>query len=246
MKIKNYWNVHFRLDSDRDGVFDYKDCQPFNPRRQDDLKPDDVKRYIKLNPEYAQLHIESKLNDKPWRQYVEQYFLLTNHTRDDKKFLVKLITVILLEHKYLDKTPKTLINKIATSLALKYRKTMPVLTQKDIKNLKLANYEISKRMSYGVREELADQPGIIASWSNGAAQWFPFSDVKKDEIITVDANEMYVPLSRQQFNRIRLRLDPLPLYGLSTEARMRGHAPKNVTEIWALLQKARIEREKGI
>ena len=29
--------IHFRLDSDRDGVYDWKDCQPFNPFKQDDM-----------------------------------------------------------------------------------------------------------------------------------------------------------------------------------------------------------------
>jgi len=28
--------VHFRLDSDRDKVFDFKDCRPFNPKKQDE------------------------------------------------------------------------------------------------------------------------------------------------------------------------------------------------------------------
>lgn len=27
-------NYHFNLDTDRDGVFDWKDCQPFNPKKQ--------------------------------------------------------------------------------------------------------------------------------------------------------------------------------------------------------------------
>lgn len=27
-------NYHFNLDTDRDGVFDWKDCAPFNPRKQ--------------------------------------------------------------------------------------------------------------------------------------------------------------------------------------------------------------------
>lgn len=29
--------IHFKLDIDRDGVFDWKDCRPFNSRLQDDL-----------------------------------------------------------------------------------------------------------------------------------------------------------------------------------------------------------------
>ena len=37
MKIPNYWKtkqMRFELDTDKDGVKDYKDCRPFNPRKQ--------------------------------------------------------------------------------------------------------------------------------------------------------------------------------------------------------------------
>lgn len=39
MEVHNHWKVkpiklHFDLDSDRDGVIDYKDCRPFNPYKQ--------------------------------------------------------------------------------------------------------------------------------------------------------------------------------------------------------------------
>jgi len=36
-KVPNFWKVepiHFNLDTDRDNVLDYKDCRPFNPKKQ--------------------------------------------------------------------------------------------------------------------------------------------------------------------------------------------------------------------
>ena len=187
-------------------------------------------------------YISFKLEDKPWRNYVKAYFIITNNTKSDQRFFKEIIKAMVPKHAVTLKE----INDIAKHFASKYRKQFPILTNKDKQNIKLINNEISKRTYYGVREEYAEKPGIKVSWSNGGASWFPWGEVRKGEFVRLDANEMYLPITRTDFERVKLHLDDLPLYRLSFEAKQKGIAPKNVTEIWAMLQREKIERERGI
>jgi len=230
----NYWRPHFHLDTDRDGVLDYRDCQPFNRHRQD-ISIENLKRFI-----------QHDFNKSPWRDYIKKYFVLAKNTKQDGPFLRLLLKTVYDKNDYFKKFIEQHLEDLVFYFIRLYREQYPVPTQKDKQNIKLINDEISKRNYYGMCEEYAHEPGIILNWSNGAASWFPFNDVRKGEFLEIDANEIYVPLPRKQVQRILHHLNPLPLYALSFEAKQRGIAPKNVTEIWALLQKERINREKGI
>jgi len=70
MKMPNYWKikpikpikVHFNIDTDRDKVFDFKDCQPFNHFKQDfdindtselEMSPEELKIYQDNAPKIA-------------------------------------------------------------------------------------------------------------------------------------------------------------------------------------------------
>ena len=60
MKLPNYWKVkpirvHFGLDTDRDGVLDFKDCQPFNYWKQDTITPREERMLKKVNEMYDKI-----------------------------------------------------------------------------------------------------------------------------------------------------------------------------------------------
>jgi len=68
MKLPNYWKVkpiktHFEFDTDRDGVIDYQDCQPFNPLKQD-VEASVYNMEKKNSREQEPLHIRN-IKDKP-------------------------------------------------------------------------------------------------------------------------------------------------------------------------------------
>lgn len=120
--------------------------------------------------------------------------------------------------------------------------------EEDWRMLAFANEEISRRLSYGIREELAEKDGIRTSWSNGSRSWMGGRQkITKGTIVSMDADEMFLPMSPVRFERIHGCLGTLPLYFGSFEAKARGELLEaEATRIWAKGQLARIEREKGI
>ena len=89
------------------------------------------------------------------------------------------------------------------------------------------NELIRERTSYGVREEVADAPGYVLTWSNGSARWYGgrYDRKSKGERLVLDANEVFVSGVRSK-DLVTLiesdMLDPLPLFGGSLERRMAG------------------------
>ena len=89
------------------------------------------------------------------------------------------------------------------------------------------NELIRDRTSYGVREEVADAPGYVLTWSNGSARWYGgrYDRKSKGERLVLDANEIFVSGIRSK-DLVALTesdmLDPLPLFGGSHERRMVG------------------------
>ena len=119
-------------------------------------------------------------------------------------------------------------------------------TERDWEICKLANEKIARRLSYGIREELVDDDGIRLSWSNGAKAWFSSGNkIKKGEVVSMDANEMFLPISPARLGRINECLGTLPLYFGSFEAQESGEVLRaDALELWAKGQVDRMKREK--
>lgn len=121
-------------------------------------------------------------------------------------------------------------------------------SEKDWEAVVMINDEISKRTSYGTREERADEPSIVLSWSNAGKTWYIMRrKVDTGEIETLDANQLLVPISSVRYNRIKECLGVLPLYFGSTEAWSKGEmAHADAIEIWAYGQLERMQRELDV
>jgi len=88
----------------------------------------------------------------------------------------------------------------------------------------IINEQITKRTALGEREERANSPGWILSWSNVSASWSPTKKVNKGQTIRLDANEVIVPGTRQELRDLCMsgRLETLPLYENSFERTYEG------------------------
>ena len=63
----------------------------------------------------------------------------------------------------------------------------------------------------------------------------------------MDANEIFLPMSKARLDRIEPCLGVLPLYFFSTESQMRGEITTAEAQYeWALRQLEKIGREKGV
>ena len=80
------------------------------------------------------------------------------------------------------------------------------------------NYRISQRTSYGLREEVAEAPGVVIVWSNASADWHDHRSVRKGERLVLDANQVFVPYPRNRVAAVLHLLEPLPLGKYSFEA----------------------------
>jgi len=127
-------------------------------------------------------------------------------------------------------------------------KSSEKFTEKDWKACVELNEEISKRTTYGIREELANKDGVMLSWSNGSRKWFGSGGkIKKGSVVSMDANELFAPISPSRFERVNDCLGVLPLYFGSTEAQLREEVPRSqAIEIWAKGQIDYMLRKKGV
>jgi len=245
--MKNYFKVkpirfkpikpHFNLDLDRDGVRDFRDCQPFNKRRQDNtFSQKDVRYYSSTLPKFI-------LNDSWAYDTISSFFRAPNRYKE-KEYIKEVLEIVVLDH--LHKIPPQAIKNAVNEIYTHFSKRYPKLTAKDEQNLKLANDLIEGRQSYGLREELSKGTTTKIFWTNGSAQWYIDRTHKQGDIVTLDANEIVLPFSERATERIIKYLIALPLYKLSFEAQQRGHAPENARDLWALLQAERMNRERGV
>jgi hypothetical protein len=91
--MKNYWRIqpikpirikpiriHFRFDTDHDGVIDHKDCRPFNRYKQDEVENKyrreryqrpDVKQYHKDYAQRPEVKAKRKLHSDEYRKRPE-------------------------------------------------------------------------------------------------------------------------------------------------------------------------------
>lgn len=97
----------------------------------------------------------------------------------------------------------------------KARRALESLPQEAIDDI---NYRISLRTAYGVRKGKADAPGTVIVWSNASSDWYDSRVVRKGELLTLDANQVFVPYPRRRVSAALHRLDPLPLYRYSYES----------------------------
>lgn len=80
------------------------------------------------------------------------------------------------------------------------------------------NKEISKRKSYGIREQIAYNRGYIISWSNAGRCWnIGYYQIKTNEIINLDANQIFVEARKNDIIAVLDKLNELPLYKNSFE-----------------------------
>lgn len=85
------------------------------------------------------------------------------------------------------------------------------------------NDKIAKLRQYGVRTEAATEPCHVLSWSNAQEEWGAFHEtIQPGETVRLDANEFLAPYRLDRLSRIVPRLDFLPLYKMSFEAKERG------------------------
>ena len=80
------------------------------------------------------------------------------------------------------------------------------------------NNDIAKRITYGIREQIAHNRGYIISWTNAQRKWnISYYQTKKNEIINLDANQIFVEARKNDIIEVLDKLDELPLYKNSFE-----------------------------
>ena len=100
--------------------------------------------------------------------------------------------------------------------------------------------EIDKRQYYGVREEKVIPKKVYTHgyWSNGSATWHFGERIYNEDTIKLDANEIILPYRLEQVMGVSYALPPLPLFGLSHEAKQMFSAEEqdDITVQWGLKQ----------
>ena len=102
---------------------------------------------------------------------------------------------------------------------------IPVTTKSDSEIIDELNSRIAKLRMYGLRQEIVEKPSYMLSWSNAAKSWYPayaYGVFQPGDKVTLDANQFLSPYRRDVLTRVILKLDYLPLYKLSFEAKLRG------------------------
>ena len=84
--------------------------------------------------------------------------------------------------------------------------------------LEQINSLIAQCTKYGIRKEITQNKGYVLDWSNNQAKWFIYGDMKKkNEVLNLDANMIFVPGKRKDILAVIDQLNPLPLYNNSFE-----------------------------
>lgn len=147
----------------------------------------------------------------------------------------------------IDKLDKELKPKRRIEIPPECEEESEDFTKKDFDAVIHTNEKISNMTSYGSHEELVDKKGIKIAWSNGSKSWWIYNDkIEKGDIVELDANQTFLPISPERFNRIEACAGVLPLYFGSHEAHHRGEMCRaDSLEIWAKGQLERMKRERG-
>ncbi len=95
----------------------------------------------------------------------------------------------------------------------------------EIEAFEEARERVYERTSYGTRPEpIPDKEYVICTWSNSSKSWStsPWYGQDEEDWVELDANEILVPYPKETVDKFVEDLPDLPLYELSTEARLRG------------------------
>lgn len=107
---------------------------------------------------------------------------------------------------------------------------IPVATRSDSEIIEELNSRIAKLRMYGLRQEVVEMPSYKLVWSNAAKSWYPaygYGVFQPGEKVTLDANEFLAHYRMDVLTRVIPKLDYLPLYKMSFEAKLRGEYATN-------------------
>lgn len=155
-----------------------------------------------------------------YQEKLEEYFL--SHDKRD----VDVVLWVLYDafHSESEKLPEKVFLSAAKELFKTLDKRIPVMNERDRKNLDVANQIISGKDYYylGDTEEVKGK-GVVVFWNNSWRGWYidnwKTEQIKSGKQVSLDANEMFLPMSERCFERIQHRLDMLPLFFGSFQAK---------------------------
>lgn len=102
---------------------------------------------------------------------------------------------------------------------------IPRTTKSDPEVIEELNNRIAKLSMYGLRQEVVDKPSYKLVWSNAAKAWwvaYGLGVFQPGEKVTLDANEFLASYRQDVLTRVVPKLNYLPLYKMSFEAKLRG------------------------
>jgi hypothetical protein len=141
-----------------------------------------------------------------------------------------------------------MINGAVKDIKKTWDERIPVPTEKDLENVSKINNIIEGQDSYGHRQ-WTQKEGIVATWSNGSEMWYLdhmyTEQLKKKTSVSLDANQVVLPVNEKEFLRVHKRIAPLPLYFGSFEAKQRKIVDWDTADnVWLHGQLKRILRNK--
>jgi len=102
---------------------------------------------------------------------------------------------------------------------------IPQTPKSDEQVIEELNNTIAKLRMYGLRDIVVEAPSYKLVWSNAAKAWYvAYADgvFQPGDKVTLDANEFLAPYRKDVLTRVVPKLDYLPLYKMSFEAKLRG------------------------
>lgn len=104
-------------------------------------------------------------------------------------------------------------------------KHIPETAKSDDEVVNELNNRIAKLRLYGLRQEIVEVPSYMLVWSNAAKSWYVaygYGVFQPGDKRALDANQFLAPYRRDVLTRVISKLDNLPLYKMSFEAKLRG------------------------
>jgi len=102
---------------------------------------------------------------------------------------------------------------------------IPETSKTDEEIIEELNNRIAKLSMYGMRKVAVDRPSYIMNWSNAGKCWYAmygYGVMQPGDEVQIDANQFLAAYRKSVLDRVVPKLDYLPLYKMSTEAKTRG------------------------